>query len=119
MGGINAWWPQEYFFSDREIPFVGGGFFTVELVKTGPITAAGELTGEIGTTTLPSHDNKVVRRVFITGSLPIRPQVPACKVLTPSASVPLGNIPLHALKGVGTSTAARPFEIRLQCSGGT
>ncbi|EHP41767.1 fimbrial protein [Cupriavidus basilensis OR16] len=119
MGGIDAWWPQEYYYSARDNQFVGGGSFTVELVKTGPITAAGELTGEIGTTTLVDHGNKVIRRVFITGSLPIKPQVPACKVLTPSVSVPLGKIPLYALKGVGTTTAAQPFEIRLQCSGGT
>ncbi|WP_437341806.1 hypothetical protein [Cupriavidus basilensis] len=40
-GGINAWWPQEYYYAERKIQFVGGERFTVELVKTGPITAAG------------------------------------------------------------------------------
>ena len=49
----------------------------------------------------------------------IRPLVPACKVTTPSVAVPLGRIPTYAFKGVGTTTNSQPFEIRLQCSGGT
>ena len=119
-GGVNAssWWPQSYYWSNNSNPFTGGGDFTVELVKTGRITAAGSLTGEIGTTTLVDQQNQVIRRIFINGSLPIRPLVPTCKVTTPSIAVPLGSIPTYVLKAVGTTTELRPFEIRLQCSGG-
>ncbi|QOT78052.1 fimbrial protein [Cupriavidus basilensis] len=116
-GGWTGWWPQQTHVAKEAGYYVGGGDFKVELVKTGPITAGGSLSGEIGTTTAVDH-GFVVRRVFINGSLPIRPQVPACRVMTPSISVPLGQIPIRAFKGVGTTTDAQPFEIRLQCSGG-
>ncbi|WP_416048458.1 fimbrial protein [Cupriavidus basilensis] len=111
-------WPQTVYVGQSFAVFQGGGWFTVELVKTGTITAAGSLTGEIGTTTLVDQQNQVIRRVFINGSLPIRPLVPTCKVTTPSVALPLGTIPTYALKAVGTTTEIRPFEIRLQCSGG-
>ncbi|WP_255503188.1 fimbrial protein [Cupriavidus sp. UME77] len=115
----DQWWPNGFTWTVNGVNFKGGGDFTVELVKTGRITAAGALTGEIGTTTLVNQQNQVIRRIFITGSLPIRPLVPTCKVTTPSVAVPLGSIPTYAFKAVGTKTELRPFEIRLQCSGGS
>lgn len=120
-GGIktNSWWPQSSYFGVTAHDFIPGSKFSVELVKTGPITTSGVLTGEIGTTTLVDQGNQVIRRIFINGSLPIRPLVPACKVTTSSVAVPLGRIRSQVFKGVGTTTDSRPFEIRLQCSGGT
>ncbi|MHA7680308.1 fimbrial protein [Cupriavidus sp. PET2-C1] len=120
-GGVNVdqWWPQKSSWEKNRIEFGGGGGFTVELVKTGRITAAGLLTGEIGTTTLVDQQNQVIRRIFITGSLPIRPTVPTCRVTTPSVTVPLGSLSIYTLTAVGPKTESRPFEIRLQCSGGS
>ncbi|WP_080404563.1 fimbrial protein [Burkholderia ubonensis] len=118
-GGVSdEWWPQKYYWGTAENTFGGGGYFSIELVKTGPITAAGSMSGEIGRTFLIDH-NQVIRRLFINGSLNIKPLVPTCKVTTPSIAVSLGKVMTKSLTGVGTTTDARPFSIQLRCSGGT
>lgn len=120
-GGVNTsyWWPQSYTWTEPSNKFIDGSYFTVELVKTGPITAAGAISGEIGTTTLNNQGNRVIRRIYINGSLPIRPQVPTCKVTTPSVVVPMGNVHASSFTGVGSTSPAKPFNILLTCSGGT
>lgn len=119
-GAINPdqWWPQERNWPDSYAYNLDpGSSFTFELVKTGPITAAGTLSGLIGTTTAVNHGS-YFRRLEISGSLAIRPQVPTCKVLTPNISVNLGKISIGSMRSVGTTSPSFPLEIRLQCSGG-
>ena len=89
----------------------------IELVKTGPITAAGQLTGLIGTFTAIDHDIDFQRYV-INGNLEIMPRVPTCTVSTPTIAVDMGKVQINAVAVKGAANPARPLEIRLQCSGG-
>ncbi|WP_196486860.1 fimbrial protein [Burkholderia stagnalis] len=91
----------------------------IELVKIGPITAGGRITGVVGGAyTLPDRSAHVASFRFSGGGIEIRPQVPTCRVTTPQITVPLGNIPASTFNGVGTVSPGKPFNIVLQCSGG-
>ncbi|AMS17603.1 fimbrial protein [Pseudomonas chlororaphis] len=118
-GGINTsqWWPQQMTSPNIDYSLGTGSDFTVELVKTGPVTASGQLTGLIGTTTAIAHGSDF-RRISISGSLQIKPKVPSCSLLTPNISVSLGKVSISSMTGPGVTTSSSPLEIRLKCSGG-
>lgn len=118
-GGINSteWWPQSTSGGSTSYGLAGGTDFTVELVKTGDITAAGVLSGEIGMTYIIMHD-KQIRSIVTNGSINIVPKVPTCNVLTPKVDVDLGKATIGELKGIGATSSPKSFEVRLQCSGG-
>jgi type 1 fimbria pilin len=119
-GGINIkeWWPQSDNYIVNNSPLGGGGDFTIQLVKTGPITAAGTLSGLVGTTTFVDQGNQVVRKLLFTGGLPIKPSVPTCKIKETAISVPLGFVTQLTLNKDGASPY-KPFSIDLTCAGGT
>ncbi|WP_260430148.1 fimbrial protein [Burkholderia cenocepacia] len=118
-GGINPnqWWPNQDYMPSTGGPLSSSSGFTIELVKTGPITAAGSLSGEIGQTYYPDHGS-VVRRLFLTGGLPIVPSVPTCTVQNKVIGVPLGSVSTKALETGGASDY-KSFSINLRCSNGT
>ena len=90
----------------------------LELIKTGPITAGGALTGEAVGWYAENGASEVLSLIF-PGNLIIAPQVPTCSVTSRSISVPLGNVPVSRFTTVGsTSPSTEPFNITLQCSGG-
>ncbi|WP_196486756.1 fimbrial protein [Burkholderia stagnalis] len=90
----------------------------IELVKIGPITTGGVITGEVrgGFAGYGNLFQAVSYR--IGGGIVVRPQVPTCRVATPGIAVPLGNIPASTFTGIGSVSPSRPFNIALQCSGG-
>lgn len=90
----------------------------IELVKTGPITAQGTMTGQIGQFTIDNR-NLVAARLYISGSIQIKPLVPTCSVQTKSVNVSMKTASVQNFTGVGSTTAEKPFEIKLNCAGGT
>nr|WP_175801599.1 fimbrial protein [Burkholderia anthina] len=118
-GGINdtQWWPQQDYYDGIAAPLAAASNFSIELVKTGPITAAGTLSGEVGQTILVDH-GFVARRIFLTGGLPIQPTVPTCTVQNKVIGVGLGSVSTKALETNGGSDY-KPFSINLKCSDGT
>lgn len=92
---------------------------TVELVKIGPITAGGAISGEVARGFFPEFAFQTIS-YRTTGELIVTPQVPTCKVTTPSVVVNLGNrIPMKIFTGVGATSPAQSFNIDLLCSGGS
>ncbi|WP_321859810.1 fimbrial protein [Burkholderia cenocepacia] len=117
--GALYWWNP--FLNDaggsESVTFLPGFTFVIEIVKTGPITAAGALTGNVGQISLPAHGQTPIV-VRLGGSLAIKPLVPSCKVTTPKIAVPLGKVPMSTLNRNGRSDD-KSFDINLQCAGGT
>lgn len=118
-GGINEtqWWPQSTVSTFINYNLYGASNFTIELVKTGDITAPGVLSGEIGMTYMLAHGTKA-RSIVTNGPINIRPRVPSCDLLTPSIGVDLGRVSAGDLKDVGATSPPKPLEVRLKCSGG-
>ncbi|MDN7857547.1 fimbrial protein [Burkholderia cepacia] len=118
-GGINTdqWWPQSTTGTTTAWNLDGASDFTIELVKTGDITAAGVLSGEIGMTYLVAHEKKV-RSIVTNGSINIIPKVPTCNVLTKNIAVDLGKALTGDLKNIGATSSPKSFDVRLKCSGG-
>lgn len=92
--------------------------FSIELIKTGEITAAGILTGPLAQFRYGSATGPVLFQIGFGGSVPIQPKIPTCAVSTPSLTVPLGNIAANAFNGIGSVSPAQQFSIVLSCSGG-
>ncbi|WP_176114472.1 fimbrial protein [Burkholderia cepacia] len=116
----SQWWP---FYRPESAQSITFGYvpLRVEFVKTGPITAAGSLRGEIGGTFIRNKKWQAVS-YRIAGSIEIRPKVPTCAVATKQISVkmsPTGNnFTSRDFGGVGSTTPERDFSIQLNCSGG-
>lgn len=115
---VSDWFPFTRDYSSISLLPVNDSYIIFELVKTGPITAGGSLTGELAGAWMQDRTFQY-KSFVVNGSIPIRPQVPTCRVTTPSIAVSLGNVVQKSLTGVGTTTSARPFNIQLRCSGGT
>ncbi|WP_230684584.1 fimbrial protein [Burkholderia cepacia] len=118
-GGALNYWPTDLSVrTNKEMTVFDkvGWFFN--FIKTGPITAGGVLTGgEIGAW-YGGSDGQQLASFRVSGGITILPQVPTCRVTTPSITVPLGNIPASTFAGVGTPSPSKPFNIVLECSGG-
>ncbi|MBZ5789579.1 fimbrial protein [Burkholderia contaminans] len=93
----------------------------IEFVKTGPITAAGSLRGELAEIRFRERKWKAVS-IRINGSIEVKPKVPTCAVATKQIAVkmsPTGNnFTSRDFGGVGGTTPERDFSIQLNCSGG-
>lgn len=91
---------------------------TVELVKIGDITAGGVLTGPVVEYRQQSAVGQLLAEFSWASPVVITPIVPTCAVGTPNITVSLGNVSVHSLKGVGSTSQAKDFGIHLSCSGG-
>ncbi|WP_321940128.1 fimbrial protein [Burkholderia cepacia] len=115
----DSWWPR----SGRGAQFTTFGLdpLRVEFVKTGPITAAGSLRGEIGGVWFRDKKWQAIS-YRILGSIQIRPKVPTCSVATKQISVKMNptdnNFTARDFGGIGGTTPERDFSIQLNCSGG-
>jgi type 1 fimbria pilin len=111
----SGWWPGRCS-SQLWAPGVGKHNLQVELVKTGPISGGGALSGRFGEWLV--DDVELYLSYSWTGSVIVKPVIPTCSVTTPSVPVPLGSIPASRFSGVGSTSASQGFNIALQCSGG-
>lgn len=95
----------------------GSGAYLLEisLVKVGPITTGGELTGTFGEQRIIGEQ----RAIYMwDGSVEISLRKPTCSVSSAFIDVPLGQFSTKAFTGIGSTTASQNFNIELQCSGG-
>ena len=91
---------------------------TVELIKTGNITAGGVLSNILGEYRI-QPSNQLVAQVIWANPVLIKPSVPTCTITTPSITVPLLNPSTTTFRGVGSTFGIRPFQIGLTCTGGS
>jgi type 1 fimbria pilin len=91
----------------------------VELIKTGEITAGGTLSGSILQYRADSASGALLVDFQINTPVSINPQVPTCSVAAPRINVPLGAAAVAQFKAVGTTSSEQPFNISLNCKGGT
>lgn len=119
-GGGDRWWHNLVDSSSAGaagLTFMPQYTFVVELVKTGPITASGTLSGDIAQMSLPLH-NRVAIKLRLAGSASVRPLVPSCRLDKSDIKVNLKSVSLASLERDGVSML-ESFNIGLQCSGGT
>lgn len=115
---VSGWWPKSVSDYHTSYPLYDvSPDVKIELVKTGPITAGGRMTGLIGTFTSIDHGMDF-QHYKISGNLEIKPRVPTCTVSTPTIAVDMGKVQVNAVADKGATNPDRPLEIRLQCSGG-
>ncbi len=88
---------------------------TIELVKTGPISAGGTLSGMFAEW---RAEGEQYLRYMWSEPVIVKPNIPTCSSVTPSIPVPLGNIPAGRFTGIGSTSTSVGFTIALQCSGG-
>ncbi|WP_321932284.1 fimbrial protein [Burkholderia cenocepacia] len=91
---------------------------TIELVKTGEITAGGVIGGGYMQYRAGSQAGQLLVDFQFASPVLVQPRVPTCKVAKPQVSVPMVDTVTAAFKGPGTTTLARPFDLSLTCSGG-
>ncbi|HDV6324776.1 TPA: fimbrial protein [Burkholderia cenocepacia] len=91
---------------------------TIELVKTGEITAGGAIGGTYMQYRAGSQAGPLQVDFRFGSPVFVRPRVPTCKVATPQVTVRMADTVTAAFKGPGTTTLARPFDLSLICSGG-
>jgi len=91
-----------------------GDTLTLQLVKTGPITAGGTFMGEIANIALDTTKFYVIQ---IAGSIPINPTIPTCTATAPPVSLGVATIGT-TLRNVGDMSPAQSFNVTLVCSGG-
>ncbi|RQT68014.1 fimbrial protein [Burkholderia cepacia] len=113
------WWPFG-FNTSSEYVSIAKSPLRIEFVKTGPITAQADITGEIGGMWV-DNNNFQMASYKINGSIKIRPRVPTCSVATKLVNVsmtPADSISSREFSGVGSTSPERDFSIRLNCTGG-
>lgn len=114
------------YFPDGCISTFPAGFYNhtlhVELIKTGPITAGGVLTGKFAYWYGGQGSNVIGDYASYTwsgGGVVVQPILPTCKVSTSSIAVPLKDVSAHIFTGIGKTSSGQSFNITLLCSGGT
>ncbi|WP_185730936.1 fimbrial protein [Burkholderia cepacia] len=117
-GGIDQWWPFEFFNPITTGHYSASRKLVIEFVKTGPITAGGKLTGEIAAGWAQDKEFKFMSFTVQGGGIEIKPRVPTCSAATKSLTVPLGDLSTTDVPYVGATTPAKSFSIVLNCSGG-
>ncbi|MDR5665725.1 fimbrial protein [Burkholderia orbicola] len=115
----NTYVPYTSSFSYREAIWNEQFKLTIELVKTGEITAGGVLSGAYFQYRANNAAGQLLVEYRFASPILIQPRVPTCKVATPQISVPMGSMSLAMFKGVGATTFASAFDISLTCSGGS
>lgn len=89
----------------------------VELIKTGPITSGGTIAGEVAAEYVNNGAFQYISYILGAGAV-VQPMTPTC-VATSPPPVSLGNIAKNKFTGIGSVTEVQPFNIGMNCSGGT
>lgn len=88
----------------------------VQLIRTGPISQGGLLSGVFGKISAGGMTDVIL--YTWSPAIVVKPSVPTCVVITPSVRVPLGSVPRAEFAGLNSTSASRPLNIGLSCSGG-
>ncbi|MDF3839158.1 fimbrial protein [Cupriavidus basilensis] len=117
--------PSTYW-SQNDVMLDGGTYYgnyltpsyplLVELIKTGPVTSGGTLTGEFAGWFTPDNTQVVSYRLR-PGGIVIKPTYPTCAPTVPNQGVPLGTVAAGTLDANTYSNQVN-FNVNLMCSGG-
>ncbi|WP_199052696.1 fimbrial protein [Aquitalea sp. ASV15] len=88
------------------------------LIKTGPITAGGTLSGEVAGIWVENYATQVVT-INWAGAVVVQPVVPTCTPATSSMTVNFGSHSAASFAGIGSTTPPLPFNLTLNCGGGS
>lgn len=113
---LTGYWPQTYSYSTTSLLIEGGDVVQIEIVKIGPITKGGTLSGEVGAFFARNGAFKAVS-LQLASDMVLVPRVPTCAAEQPEP-VSLGNIPASRFSGIGSTSDEMPFSIALKCAGG-
>ncbi|PRC93349.1 fimbrial protein [Solimicrobium silvestre] len=91
---------------------------TLQLVKTGPITTGGTLSGTVGNYVIPTQANYSIFPIALTGVTIVGLTQPTCVVTSTTINVALGNFAINHFPAIGSTSPPMPFNIQLVCSGG-
>ncbi|MCY1280369.1 Fimbrial protein [compost metagenome] len=124
--GLRVLTPQGHPFPyvDSAYPWLNNAWNTyyapkIQLIKTGNITAPGVLTGAYARYSADTAAGHTLVEYQFSSPLIVTPRVPTCKVDTPRIPVPMGRVVAATnFTGVGSTSPAENFQIRLSCSGG-
>ncbi|MCL4634401.1 fimbrial protein [Burkholderia sp.] len=119
MAYVNQYVPYTSTMGYREGAWNEQFTLTVQLIKTGEITAGGVLSGAYAQYRANSETGQLMVEYQFASPILVQPRVPTCTVATPQVSVPMGSVSLAMFKGVGATTFTHPFDISLTCSGGS
>ncbi|WP_342316260.1 fimbrial protein [Lysobacter sp. FW306-1B-D06B] len=116
----NALWPTTYTYGWGQ--GVGAHQVTVTLIKTGPISQGGTLTGkfaqwnvhQVGGVGAPAEYEDYVWN----GSFVITPKNPTCEVSTQNVVVKLDNAETSNFPSISSTAKEKDFQVNLACSGG-
>jgi len=114
--GFTGYYTANY--SYTVLPIISSSPVIVELIKTGEITAGGSISGVFAEAHENTPDGQLLIQVTYANPVIIKPTIPTCSVSTPSVTVPLASVEGSSFKGVGSTSAAQPFQLGLACSGG-
>ncbi|HEY2752168.1 fimbrial protein [Phenylobacterium sp.] len=109
-----AYWPVSCKVNNTT-SLITGASMTVELVKTGPISGSGVLSGLFANWV--TDGGVVIAEHLWTTSIVVAP-IPTCAVTASPIEVPLGAVALSTLTGMDTTSPEKSFSIDLECSGG-
>ncbi|MCY1526786.1 Fimbrial protein [compost metagenome] len=92
---------------------------TIQLVRTGDITAHGTISGAYGRYTANTASGDLLVEYRFASPVHVIPSVPTCEVATTKINVPMGRlVSATTFNGVGSTSPHQKFEIGLRCSGG-
>jgi type 1 fimbria pilin len=124
-GSSGGFFPSQYinlYPANEPQPLQTWVVFDIYLIKTGPITAGGNLTGEVGQFWVVNNAGYEFKWISITfgASVPVVPTVPSCTVSTPNPyTVTLQSANVQAFPNVGDTTGDTDFNLTLSCTGGS
>lgn len=120
-GTIQTYYPHSINFNGSTTISLTGGMFRIELIKTAAQTGSGTIAPNGRFSTYYFDGNGSARPVLTStfrgsGTTVVSP---TCDVQAGSRNIPVdfGSVPNSAFTGVGSRTANRDFEIRLDCQG--
>ncbi|KJV25942.1 hypothetical protein VI06_17920 [Aquitalea magnusonii] len=92
---------------------------TIQLVKTGEISASGSISGVFGGSTANTANGPWLIKISWASPVVVMPTIPTCTVSTPNITVPLLNPSTTTFRGIGSTFGMRQLQIGLACTGGS
>lgn len=113
--------PFDTYMDKLTLPLDSPPWITVklQLVKIGPITGKGSLTGTFGRVVIPDAGNFVWMTMRFTSTVTMDSGTPTCSVSTPVVPVTMPKAQAHMFTGLGSVSDAQSFNLGVKCVGGS
>ncbi len=112
----NVYWPVSapiQWIMNAEGQDMGGGYFTLEFIKTGALSAGGRFGPQkVGSIYVNGTE---YRQFYMDGTLVLAPETPSCTITQSTIDVSLPDGNQATLNAVGKTTGETSFIIPLQC----